>query len=719
MAIVYRSQKNSELTWLELDGNFSFLDDKIDQVAAQTGSAEIVRVTPQVFLPAEENQARANIKAASIDQVVDLNDRVDFIETYNPVMYTPQILLPTEQQTARDNIGAIGASELSNYIPVTQKGSANGVATLDANSKIPANQIPAVAITDTFVVANQTQMLALTVQAGDVAIRTDLNKTFILQSEPASTLANWKEVLTPASGVQSVSMTAPTGMTVTGSPITNTGTFVLSFATGYSLPTTAKQANWDASYSWGNHASAGYLKSVSWGEITGKPSTFPPSAHTHAISDITNLQFELTAIKNDLGNKTNLTTTDKTNLVNAINEVKSVGDFRDYGLANIGISSGVVDIDDIGYNCFVRLADPSNVFGGYGSLINLTRQAGSDKRVGQIAILTPATGTEPSIKMRSRSGSGWTPVRDFFHSGNFDPSNYATTNEVNNIYDQLSAKANTRLSNVVSDLSTSEKNAIKDKLGVQDPISFSGSASVFINGGSIQRRALTGDVTAADNSNITTISNNAVSNAKLAQVNGNTLKGKSGAASGNPQDLTPAQVRSMLNVAEGANNYVLPQASVAERGGFNLFSNAVQTAAPNAVTNNAGYTYAVQVNSDGQAVVNVPHGSGGYNPSFSSIGSNQIVDNAVFTISKQTNFFFFGSNAPNNVTIEASAALLDCAEVVIHCNFPSSTNRTIKIECVTPSENVSTTLSVSGGKTYSFKYSKSAGKFFLVGFMTI
>lgn len=110
MAIVYRLIKNSELTWLELDSNFSFLDDKIDQVAAQTGSSEIVRVTPQVFLPAEEGQARANIKAASVDQVVDLSDRVDFLETYNPVMYTPQILLPQEQQTARDNIDSLGTS---------------------------------------------------------------------------------------------------------------------------------------------------------------------------------------------------------------------------------------------------------------------------------------------------------------------------------------------------------------------------------------------------------------------------------------------------------------------------------------------------------------------------------------------------------------------------------------------------------------------------------
>lgn len=57
---------------------------------------------------------------------------------------------------------------------------------------------------------------------------------------------------------------------------------------------------------------------------------------------------------------------------------------------------------------------------------------------------------------------------DFLHTGNFNPINYVTVNEVNNIYDQLSAKANTRLSNVVWNLSPSEQDTIKNKLGITD-----------------------------------------------------------------------------------------------------------------------------------------------------------------------------------------------------------------------------------------------------------
>jgi len=62
--------------------------------------------------------------------------------------------------------------------------------------------------------------------------------------------------------VTSVGLSAPTGFDVAGSPVTSTGTLALSFTTGYSLPTTSSQTNWDTAYGWGNHASAGYLLST-------------------------------------------------------------------------------------------------------------------------------------------------------------------------------------------------------------------------------------------------------------------------------------------------------------------------------------------------------------------------------------------------------------------------------------------------------------------------
>ena len=59
--------------------------------------------------------------------------------------------------------------------------------------------------------------------------------------------------------VTSVAATVPTGFAVSGSPITTSGTITITYSAGYSLPTTAKQGEWDTAYGWGNHATVGYL----------------------------------------------------------------------------------------------------------------------------------------------------------------------------------------------------------------------------------------------------------------------------------------------------------------------------------------------------------------------------------------------------------------------------------------------------------------------------
>lgn len=59
-------------------------------------------------------------------------------------------------------------------------------------------------------------------------------------------------------------------------------------------------------------------------------------------------------------------------------------------------------------------------------------------------------------------------------------------------------------------------------------------------------------------------------------------------------------------MATGANNYVLPTATATVKGGVELLSDTVQPVAANAVSETASRTYGVQLNSDGQAVVNVP-----------------------------------------------------------------------------------------------------------------
>ena len=66
-----------------------------------------------------------------------------------------------------------------------------------------------------------------------------------------------------------------------------------------------------------------------------------------------------------------------------------------------------------------------------------------------------------------------------------------------------------------------------------------------------------GDVTSvADGAQ--TIAANAVTNAKLADVATSTIKGRSTGGTGDPEDLTASQVRTILNVADNANNYAHP-----------------------------------------------------------------------------------------------------------------------------------------------------------------
>ena len=76
----------------------------------------------------------------------------------------------------------------------------------------------------------------------------------------------------PSGTVTSVGMTVPTGLSVSGSPITSSGTLAVTFASGYSIPTTIKQSNWDTAYGWGNHADEGYLKDYTIYALTIKNS---------------------------------------------------------------------------------------------------------------------------------------------------------------------------------------------------------------------------------------------------------------------------------------------------------------------------------------------------------------------------------------------------------------------------------------------------------------
>ena len=73
-------------------------------------------------------------------------------------------------------------------------------------------------------------------------------KTLTLTKQDGTTLtASWTDLNTGT--VTSVGLSVPTGLTVTGSPITTSGTLAITLTAGYSIPTTASQTTWDIAYS--------------------------------------------------------------------------------------------------------------------------------------------------------------------------------------------------------------------------------------------------------------------------------------------------------------------------------------------------------------------------------------------------------------------------------------------------------------------------------------
>jgi hypothetical protein len=92
---------------------------------------------------------------------------------------------------------AVGLGNVDNVqqIPMSEKGANNGVATLDSTGKIPTTQIPSTILTNTFVVASEAAMLALSATKGDIAVRTDIETTFILQGTDPTVLGDWVEFL--------------------------------------------------------------------------------------------------------------------------------------------------------------------------------------------------------------------------------------------------------------------------------------------------------------------------------------------------------------------------------------------------------------------------------------------------------------------------------------------------------------------------------------------
>ena len=101
----------------------------------------------------------------------------------------------------------------------------NKIVRLTAAGLLDESIMPPLSIIDTHVVASEVAQLDLDVQKGDLAIRTDLNKTYINKTGNNITMSDWEQLLFPSGGGSVTAVQAGNGMDFTD--ITTSGNVVL------------------------------------------------------------------------------------------------------------------------------------------------------------------------------------------------------------------------------------------------------------------------------------------------------------------------------------------------------------------------------------------------------------------------------------------------------------------------------------------------------------
>jgi hypothetical protein len=176
----------------------------------------------------------------------------------------------------------------------------------DISGTVPTDALPAIVINDVFTVDTQAEMLALPAQTGDMAIRTDNSKTYVLSSVSPSTLADWKEILSPGAvasvaGRTGVVVLAKTDVGLSNADNTSDANKPVSTATQTALDLKAASARTitaGAGLTGGGDLSANRTLTASFGSTSGTvcqgndsrlSDSRTPTAHTHPTSDITGL----------------------------------------------------------------------------------------------------------------------------------------------------------------------------------------------------------------------------------------------------------------------------------------------------------------------------------------------------------------------------------------------------------------------------------------------
>ena len=127
--------------------------------------------------------------------------------TYTKVTVNEKGLITKTELLTAEDIPTLTLAKISDAGTAAARdvGTSQGnLVEVGADGKIPDSVLPPLAITEPHAVADQSEMLALEAQVGDIAIRADEGKSYILKQTPASTLENWLELKSPECKVLSV-----------------------------------------------------------------------------------------------------------------------------------------------------------------------------------------------------------------------------------------------------------------------------------------------------------------------------------------------------------------------------------------------------------------------------------------------------------------------------------------------------------------------------------
>lgn len=195
---------------------------------AYHGVGEVIEIRPDPETQATDEDVEESVEdhEAKADPHDQYLTQQEGDELYKPLPWEPDLTGYYTKGEADDEFLDQDEADLR-YEQLSRKGMPNGYVPLDLAGYVPNQYLPPLAITETFVVTSEAEMLALDAQTGDVCVRLDTIENFILAQDPASVLANWtklatssvagnttvlrREEFTPTAGATSVTLAlAPT-----------------------------------------------------------------------------------------------------------------------------------------------------------------------------------------------------------------------------------------------------------------------------------------------------------------------------------------------------------------------------------------------------------------------------------------------------------------------------------------------------------------------------